>query len=620
MSELAANGNLAPAKPGRAPPVSYRRYFVLLAFAWSVAVAVSFGWNLVRNEAGVKSLTTRTAQALLEKDLLYREWSILHGGVYIPKSSQPESVSGAGGEEREIVTPSGQTLTLLNPAAVSRQVFELQERQTGIRGHLTSLKPLRAANRPDDWERRSLEAFEKGLREVSSIETLQGERCFRMMRPLVTVPACLRCHEEAGRKPGEIRGGISVTVPMNRIATREENLDLSVAQAGLWLIGLLGLLLGLRNLEHHSRERRRAEEALNHELGLTGALTENASTAIFLQDQHGRCTLMNPAAEAMTGYKFEEVRGKLLHDAIHHLHRDGTPFPPGDCAILSAVLERKSFRNKEDLFVRKDRTTFPVLCALSPIVKEGVLSGVVLEAQDITDRKLAEERTQAALREKEALLQEIHHRVKNNLQVISSLLQLQINEIRDPQTLGIFRESQLRIRSMALIHEKLYESDSLAEIDLADYLRSLTNLLFSTYASAPSQVRLKLNLSQIFISINTAIPLGLIANELITNSLKFAFPDGRQGIIRVELGAVAGDRFRLRIADDGVGLPKGFAAEKSASLGMRLVRMLSSQLDGEGAWETVEAGASFTLEFRDKVCAKKNDVPTPVCAAPERVA
>ena len=216
--------------------VPHRRYFWLLAFAWTAAVAGSLAWNLAQHADEVRSLTAQAARALLEKDLLYREWSILHGGVYVPKSGQPEASASARDEEREVVTPSGQTLTLLNPAVVSRQVFELQEQQTGIRGHLTSLKPLRAANRPDDWEQQALKDFEQGRKEVSSIETLQGERCFRMMRPLVTVPACLRCHEEAGRKPGEIRGGISVTVPMNRFVSPGTNLQLGwpTWPCGLW--------------------------------------------------------------------------------------------------------------------------------------------------------------------------------------------------------------------------------------------------------------------------------------------------------------------------------------------------------------------------------------------------
>ena len=228
--------------------------------------------------------------------MLYREWSVLHGGVYVPKSAPAETGATARDEEQEIVTTSGQTLTLLNPAVVSRQVLELQEQQTGIRGHLTSLKPVRAANRPDDWERQALEDFEKGRKEVSSIETIQGERCFRMMRPLVTVPACLRCHEEAGRKPGEIRGGISVTVPMSRFVSRGTNLRLGMAHLALWLMGMAGLVFGARNLRGHMRARQRAEaererliaelqEALANVKTLTGLIPICASCKKIRDDQ-----------------------------------------------------------------------------------------------------------------------------------------------------------------------------------------------------------------------------------------------------------------------------------------------------------------------------------------------
>src|ERR1035441_10647306 len=171
----------------------------------------------------------RKSTQLSGKHPLYHEWSILRGGVYVPKIVPADVGVTAQDQNREIVTPSGQTLTLLNPGAVSREVFELLEQQTGVRGHITSLKPFQAANRPDDWERQALEGFEKGRKEVSSVETIQGERYFRMMRPLVTMPACLRCHEEAGRKPGEIRGGISVTVPIRPFVSRGINRWLKVA-------------------------------------------------------------------------------------------------------------------------------------------------------------------------------------------------------------------------------------------------------------------------------------------------------------------------------------------------------------------------------------------------------
>ena len=174
-----------------------------------------------------------------------------------------DSADGAD-EEREIRTPSGRVLTLLNPAMVSRQIFQSQEDVMGIRGRLTSLKPLRPANLPDAWERRALERLgqsgeDQMTKEISSIELRQGERYFRMMRPLITNRSCLQCHEEKGRKEGELRGGISVTVPMSRFATPGESRNVALAHVGLWLIGVTGLRMGARDLQRHALARKRAE-------------------------------------------------------------------------------------------------------------------------------------------------------------------------------------------------------------------------------------------------------------------------------------------------------------------------------------------------------------------------
>ena len=262
MTEVPPNQDSAKGSLAKNQEVPYRRYFWLLVCAWTVVVAVSLAWNVAQHVDEVRSLTSQAARAVLQKDLLYREWSIIHGGVYVPQSA-PAAAADAGvsarHEEREIVTPSGRTLTLLNPAEVTRQIFALEEQQTGIRGHITSLKPLRAANRPDDWERQALADFEKGRKEVSSIETIEGVPHFRMMRPLVTVPACLRCHEEASRKPGEIRGGISVTVPMSRFVSPGTDLRLGMAHLALWCVGMTGLIFGSRNLRGHMQARQRAE-------------------------------------------------------------------------------------------------------------------------------------------------------------------------------------------------------------------------------------------------------------------------------------------------------------------------------------------------------------------------
>jgi len=254
INQRAGKGGL-----GKGPEALHRRYFWLLACAWSAVVAGSFTWNVGQEADEVHSLTVQTARALLEKDLLYREWSILHGAVYVPRFEPAGTNPPAQEEDREVVTPSGQVLTLLNPVTVSRQVFALQAQQTGIRGHITSLRPFNAANRADDWERRAMEAFQQGRKEVCSVETVQGEPSLRLMQPLVTVPTCLRCHEEAGRKPGEIRGGISVTVPMSRFASPGTDLRLGMAHFALWLVGMTGLIFGARNLRGHLLARHRAE-------------------------------------------------------------------------------------------------------------------------------------------------------------------------------------------------------------------------------------------------------------------------------------------------------------------------------------------------------------------------
>ena len=290
-SQQSVNGGLA-----KGPEVPHRRYFWLLACGWTAAVTGSLAWNLADNAAEVRSLTMETARALLQKDMLYRESSVLNGRVYMPKSATAEAGATAHNKEEEIVTTSGQTLTLLNPAVVSRELLEQQESQTGIRGHLTSLRPLRAANRPDDWERQALQEFEKGRKEVSSLETVQGKRFFRMMYPLVTVPACLRCHEEADRKPGAIRGGISVTVPMSRFVNPGADLRLGMAHLALWGLGITGLIFGVRDLRGHIRARQRAEaererliaelqEALVNVKTLTGLIPICASCKKIRDDQ-----------------------------------------------------------------------------------------------------------------------------------------------------------------------------------------------------------------------------------------------------------------------------------------------------------------------------------------------
>jgi PAS domain S-box-containing protein len=240
-----------------------------------------------------------------------------------------------------------------------------------------------------------------------------------------------------------------------------------------------------------------------------------------------------------------------------------------------------------------DLYSFPLIDS-----KTGQLKGVIEYVRDITERKMAEDRLQASLQEKEVLLREIHHRVKNNMQVISSLLNLQSRHVQDSAVLEMFKESQRRIRSMALIHERLYQSSDLSRIEFSQYLRNLATHLFHSYQIDSSRIQLRIEAEEVHLNINTAIPCGLIVNELISNALKHAFPEGRSGSLGLDLHKVAGDGFVLRVKDDGVGFPETLDFRKTETLGMQIVSTLVDQIEGRLELER-RSGTGFTLEFNE---------------------
>lgn len=221
--------------------------------------------------------------------------------------------------------------------------------------------------------------------------------------------------------------------------------------------------------------------------------------------------------------------------------------------------------------------------ALNPLRVDNSLM-ICVVVTDLTEHNKAEETLRAAIQEKDVLFKEVHHRVKNNLQVINSLLSLQSANLQDPAVIEIFRESQNRVRSMALIHENLYNSKDLSKVNLSSYIHQLTGRLFQTYNILTGKVFLNLNIEDIQLDIEQAISCGLIVNELITNSLKYAFPDsiGKQGIISINTGTQLQNPsiIRIEISDNGVGLPVDFDPENSDTLGFQIVQTLVRQLDG----------------------------------------
>jgi two-component sensor histidine kinase len=217
--------------------------------------------------------------------------------------------------------------------------------------------------------------------------------------------------------------------------------------------------------------------------------------------------------------------------------------------------------------------------------------------QDVTSHAFTEERLRAALREKEVLLEEVHHRVKNNLQVITSLLGLQARSIKDSATRIKFDESRYRIQAMAILHEILDESSSLAEIDFADYIQRLIAHLVRSYG-AIGRIRTRLRLDRLSCHRDVALPCGLIVNEVLSNALKYAFPGGKAGEVQIDLRREQSGRVRLLIADNGIGLPSGFDWETPSTLGLRLVRTLARQIEANIQITGVN-GTAVSIDFRD---------------------
>ncbi len=234
----------------------------------------------------------------------------------------------------------------------------------------------------------------------------------------------------------------------------------------------------------------------------------------------------------------------------------------------------------------------PSLISMRAFSVDG-LDTACMVVTDLTEQK----KTYASLTEKEVLLKEIHHRVKNNLQVISSLVDLQADEVRDPGMRAIFQDLIYRVRSMAMVHEKLYQSADMAQVEFAEYAQSLVGYLWRAQGSAALGIRLELDLKPVLLPVNAAVPCGLILNELISNALKHAFNGREEGTVKVTLSEASGKNVHLSVGDDGIGLGKGVDWQQSKTLGLRIIQLLARQINAHVEVAN-NKGTRFTIQFK----------------------
>lgn len=348
-------------------------------------------------------------------------------------------------------------------------------------------------------------------------------------------------------------------------------------------------------------QRKRAEEELKlSQIRLSNAM-DLANLANWELDPYKQIYILNDKFYSLLGTNAEDEGGYTM--PIEYYIKEFVH--PEDAHFIAEEM-KKSFMVREPTFgtefehriIRKDGKTRYVAIRIRYIPpKESQKTLVYGTVQDITERKIAEKKLKESLEEKELLIKEIHHRVKNNLMVISSLLNLQSSYIKDKQALDIFKESESRARSMALIHERLYRSSDLKRINFGDYIRTLATDLYHTYITDPSRVKLNLDIDNLMIDINTTVPLGLTVNELVSNSLKHAFPGDLKGEINIDFHKI-GDDFILKVYDTGIGFPEGLDFRNTDSLGLQLVNSLVGQIDGEIELDRSH-GTGFTIKFKE---------------------
>jgi len=347
-------------------------------------------------------------------------------------------------------------------------------------------------------------------------------------------------------------------------------------------------------------ERKKAEArteaalaALRENEAIFDQFMKNSPVFMFFKDENIRAVRLSANYEKMLGMPVENALGKTMDDLF-----------PSEFAKKIVADDKRILEEGRQITIDEDLNGRYYTTIKFPIHVEGKPRHLAGFTIDITERKMAELKTKEALealrvslREKELLLQEVHHRVKNNLQIISSLFSLEAEHTGE-ETRRILKRGQTRIRSISLVHEKLYRAADLSRIDLPGYIKSLATHLFHVYLVDAGKIRLETDFEEVSLDINSAIPCGLILNELISNALKHAFPESRTGVIRIRLARVAGGSVELEVSDDGVGIPESLDVRNPEGFGFQIINLLVGQLEARLSLDRRD-GTTFTLRFKE---------------------
>ena len=348
------------------------------------------------------------------------------------------------------------------------------------------------------------------------------------------------------------------------------------------------------------RSEKRAATAVRESEEKYRVLFESFPMGITVTDPAGKVLEANLISETLLGISTDEHTGRGIDGEEWRIVRsDGTTMLPDEYASVIALKENRLVENMEMGIIKPDKTNTWLSVTAAPIPLEKY--GVVISYKDITQSKQAERKLELTLEEKETLLQELYHRTKNNMQVIIGFIELQAIRVNDENIKEIFRDTKNRILSMSLVHQKLYQSKNLFSINLADYIKDLAAALLGSYLVDPDRTSLVLELETINVTIDTAIPCGLIINELLSNSIKHAYPGGSKGVIKISLKCLDNNNFNLIVSDDGIGFPEGMDPRTCNSIGLKTIFSLAEkQLKGKLTCISSK-GVFWELKYREEL-------------------
>jgi two-component system, chemotaxis family, sensor kinase Cph1 len=394
----------------------------VLVLLWTGCIAASLLWNLYEQREKILEMARNSAQITFENDVLYRRWAAKQGGIYVPVSEQIPPNPYLNVPDRDITTSSGLSLTLVNPAYMARQVNQMAADIHGSQSHLTSLKPIRPENSPDPWEAAALKSFERGMKEVSSVEKIADEEYMRLMRPFVAEKACLKCHALQGYKEGDIRGGISVSVPMAPLSVIERPLikKISLAHLLLWIVGMAGIVISKRGLEKQILARERTEAVLSESENKLRIVADFTYDWEYWRSTDDRFLYVSPSCERITGHAREEfIQDPGLYSRIIH--------PDDRERVVTHLREGRFGRQLCELefrIVRRDGKERWIGHACQPVLDaNGQSLGRRASDRDITERKRAEEALQQLNTELE---QRVEERTEELAEANKALRQLSI--------------------------------------------------------------------------------------------------------------------------------------------------------------------------------------------------